>query len=448
MNMNPDKGYRSDYLYLPKAHITNTHGIKQSLTFPMENRDDVVAWAETKDHLRVPREYLSYENYRSLPFTIEDTTPKNFPAIDVSTTFDLRDSIQHLSKTGMINKGSGVLSLSCGKGKTVISLHAWAAMGTPALVVVPTKDLAYQWKLRIIQHTDVSEEEIGWVQGPVDTWVWEGKPIAIAIIHSLSNSADSIPEEMRRHFGVVIYDEVHRLGAPYFNRSAAFGYGVRWGLSATPFRKDGLDALYRYHTGDVLYQNLEQENIPEVFFYQTGVAPTSAEMSTLLDRYGDLSLPKLYTWLGENKARNSLIKRVVGEANKDGRVSLVLSERVEHLKGLHEAFPESSGIIYGAVKGEDRPGILADNPIVFAITQLARDGLDRSDLDTVVITMPFTDRGRFEQIIGRGQRTEKPVVIVFEDELIGPCKSMCSKLKRHLTKLKYPFYTASEEDGS
>ncbi|MEC8306415.1 MAG: DEAD/DEAH box helicase family protein [Chlamydiota bacterium] len=444
--MNPDQGYRADYLFLPKAHIQNIEGIKASLTFPMEGRDDIVAWQDCEHHLRVPREFIDYDRYRTLPFGIKDVTPDQFPAINVGTTYDLRDSVQEIGKRSLVDNGSGVLSLSCGKGKTVISLHAWAEMGTPALVVVPTKDLAYQWKIRIVEHTDVREHEIGWVQGPVDTWQWKDKPIAIAIVHSLANSADDIPEEFRKHFGVVIYDEVHRLGAPYFNKAAAVGYGVRWGLSATPFRKDGLDSLYKYHTGNLLYQNLEHENIPEVFFYQTGVTASDQEMRALQDRYGDISLPRLYTWLGENEKRNKLIRRVVSESVEDGRVSLVLSERVSHLKDLHEHFPEDSGVIYGAVKGEDRPGILANNQVVFAITQLARDGLDRSDLNTVMITMPFTDKGRFEQIIGRSQRSEKPIVIIFEDAGIGPCKSMCNKLRRHLSQLKYPYFITTEDD--
>tara|TARA_B100000131_G_scaffold234182_1_gene226096 strand:+ start:825 stop:2162 length:1338 start_codon:yes stop_codon:yes gene_type:complete len=445
MDMDPGKGYRADYLWLPLKHMKNVEGVKSSLTFPLSDRtNQVVAWEIDGEHLKVPREYISYEGYDDLPFEVVDTTPANFPAINVKTTYNLRNQVQTLSKNNLVNKGSGVLSLSCGKGKTVISLHAWAEMGTPALIVVPTKDLAYQWKIRILEHTDIREDEIGWVQGPADTWDWEDKPIAIAIIHSLSNGIENVPKGMRQHFGVVIYDEVHRLGAPYFNKAASIGYGVRWGLSATPFRKDGLDALYRYHTGEVLYKNLEQENIPEVFFYQTGVSLTQEEEATLRDRSGDISLPRLYTWLGENKARNKLIEEVIGGAKDDGRISLVLSERVNHLKGLHDTFDEESGLIYGGTKGEDRPEILNNHPIVLAITQLARDGLDRSDLDTVIITMPFTDRGRFEQIIGRSQRVEKPVVIIFEDELIAPCRNMCGRLRSHLTELKYPFGVVKE----
>ena len=434
----PNRGYRHDYLWLPTRFIHNLQGVKQSLSFqPQEGASEIRAWREVGDHLLVPREFLSDDQIEDMPFIVEKVPEVSFPKINVGLTYPLRDSVQEGSKTALIGN-SGVLSLACGKGKTVIALHAWAEIGVPALVVVPTKDLAYQWRLRISEHTDIQEDEIGWIQGPVDKWDWKDRPIAIAIVHSLANAAEHWPEDMREHFGVVIYDEVHRLGAPYFNRTAAFGHGLRWGLSATPFRKDGLDALYRYHTGDVLYQNLEHENIPEVFFQRTGISLSEDDRRQLTDRTGEINISRLYTWLGENQERNELIKSVLSQACKDGRVSLVLSERVDHLKYLHGEFLENSGLIYGKVKGEQRPNILKDHQIVFAIAQLARDGLDRADLDTVVLTMPFTDRGRFEQIIGRSQRTENPIIVIFEDS-IGPCRGMCSRLRTHLTQLRYPF---------
>tara|TARA_Y100001973_G_scaffold106807_1_gene188092 strand:- start:31797 stop:33143 length:1347 start_codon:yes stop_codon:yes gene_type:complete len=434
----PDKGYRSDQLWLPLKHINNLAGVKQSLTFQMDAQPDIHAWSLTESHICVPREYIPYEKYSEMPFEIENVTPHTFPEIVVKPTFTLRDEIQEIGKSHLVNRGSGILSLSCGKGKTVISLHAWTEIGTPALIVVPTQDLAHQWISRIVEHTDIRREEVGWIQG--NKWDWD-KPIAVALIQTLASRSDEIPEEMRNHFGVVIYDEVHRLGAPYFNRTASLGQGIRWGLSATPFRKDGLDALYRYHTGDILYQNLEQEVIPEVFFKKTGVALTAEDADKLKDRSGEINMPRLYTWLGEHEDRNKKIISMLEMAKSDGRVVLALSERVEHLKYLHSKF-DDAGIIYGAVKGEDRPNILQDNDMVFAITQLARDGLDRKELDTVVITMPFTDRGRFEQIIGRSQRAKetKPVVIIFEDERIPGCKAMCQKLRAHLTDLKYPYY--------
>jgi superfamily II DNA or RNA helicase len=161
------------------------------------------------------------------------------------------------------------------------------------------------------------------------------------------------------------------------------------------------------------------------------------EEKRVTDRYGDINIPKLFTFLTKHKKRNEIIKFIIDESIEDGRVSLFLSERVEHVKEFHKKY-KNSGIIHGSIKGEKRQDMLNNFPTVFAIAQLARDGLDRKDLDTVLITCPMTDKGRFEQIIGRAQRVENPIIIIFEDN-IEIVRKMCSKLKSHLRSLKYPF---------
>jgi superfamily II DNA or RNA helicase len=435
--MDRDTGYRSDFLYIPRSRVGvfMEGALKRSLTFDLEGRQPVEAWKIVGDHLRIPRERLLPSEVLHLPFEIVETSPKSYPTVPVSLTYTLRDSIQEESRKALVGS-SGVLSLSCGKGKTVVALHAWAAAAVPALIVVPTKDLAWQWKTRIAEHTSVDEEDVGWLSGKPEEWDWK-KPISIATVHAVARAAENIAEEIRRHWGVVIFDEVHRLGAPYFNRAAAVSYGMRWGLSATPLRKDGLDVLYQSHIGPVIYENLTQENIPRVYFVQTGVSDQEIPPGQLTDRSGDLNIPKLYTWLSEHDKRNQLVRWLVRRTAEKGRVNLVLTERVNHVQLLHNAFP-GAGVIHGKVKGEERESALKDHQTVFAITQLARDGLDRPDLNTVTITLPFTDRGRFEQIIGRAQRSKNPAVIILEDD-IDVCRKMCRRLKTHLRDLGYPF---------
>lgn len=444
MRKEKDLGYRYDYLYIPKSKLVGLteKTLKRSLTFEKPDGTPLRAWGEDATHLKVPREHFAPIELFYMPWEVEDLSPPTFPKVEVSLTYDLRDAVQHTSKDALVNKGNGVLSLSCGKGKTVISLHAWAALGVPAVVVVPTKDLAYQWKTRIEEHTSVREEDIGWLSGHPDTWDWQ-KPICISTIHALAAAADDVPDYMRKHWGVIIFDEVHRLGAPYFNRAASVCVGRRWGLSATPFRKDGMDSLYQSHIGGLLFQNLQHDSIPTIKFVQTGVNISNVNPRTLTDYSGEINIPKLYTWLSKHEKRNQIIRRVLTETLDSGRVCLALSERVDHVKELHQHFPEDSGVIHGRVKGEARESVLKDNKIILAITQLARDGLDRSDLNTVLITMPFTDRGRFEQIIGRAQRSSDPFIFILEDD-IEVCRRMCQRLRSHLRSLKYPFGTTEE----
>jgi len=428
------KAYYGTHLSLPKSYIKGIEFLKRSLEFHY-NDTQIKAWKEDDSYLIVPREFLSVDEYKELPFPVENTNPTDYPELNVQLTYSLRDIIQEKACEALLG-GSGLLVLSCGKGKTVVSLHAWAKYKVPALVIVPKLDLAYQWKTRITEHTDITEDEIGWIQGAPDTWKWKNTPIAIAVLKTTALYPEGFTEEFKQHFGIAIYDEVHRLGAPYFNASAGICRGLRWGLSATPFRTDGLDQIYRYHLGPILYANTTQENIPMVYFLQSSTSiPLSEEKKVNLK--GELHFAKLVTWLSEQQHRNNVIISCIREAMAKGRTLLVLSDRVEHLKYLQAQIPES-GILHGAVKGEDRENILQDNRLVFASTKIAKEGLDKKTLDTVFITTPVGDESTFIQIMGRAQRGREPMVIIVEDE-IDMCNAMCNKLRRVLRKVDYPF---------
>tara|TARA_Y100000310_G_scaffold314930_1_gene364854 strand:- start:153 stop:1493 length:1341 start_codon:yes stop_codon:yes gene_type:complete len=441
--MRTDRGYRRNFLWLPKSRIKNMKGMKAALSFDREGEAPIYAWEENSTHLMVPREFVPMSGYPELGFDIEDQVSWDFPRVDFNTTSTLRDAVQTLAFTGLVDGGSGLLVLSCGKGKTVIALHGAAALGMPAMVIVNTMDLAHQWKSRILEHTSIPEEDIGWIQGK--KWDWEGKTICIAMIQTLCSKADEIPDELPRHYGTAIYDEVHILGAPWFNQTAGMFHGVRWGLSATWERSDGLEELYRYHLGEILYENLDHDVIPRIFFMKTGVELPAkmGEMRQLRDMTGELSIPKIHTWLSKHEGRNKLISDNIDMALSEGRKPLILGERVDQIREFHAAFP-GSGLIYSKVKGSDRESQLQDHNLVFAIAGLAKQGLDRKDLDTLMILLPFTDEGRFRQMMGRIQRAYcdklPPFVIIFEDENIPTHVAMCRKLRRHLSALKYPFH--------
>jgi superfamily II DNA or RNA helicase len=311
------------------------------------------------------------------------------------------------------------------------------------LVVVHTQELMNQWVERIEEHTTLRANQIGVFRGKTADW---RKPVCIAMIQTLAAriQAEELPEGFPNHFGVVIYDEVHHLGAPYFNTAASMGKGLRWGLSATPDRDDGLDELYQYHIGPVLYENLEQDVIPQVFFVWTGVHVPAEVWPTLKDRTGEINIPKLLTWLSKHDLRNVKIIETINAAMAEGRTILALSSRVKHVDELADVYGDRASKIHGTVTDKNRQGALTSHDLVFASTQIAKEGLDRKDLDTVMLTLPITKEGMFRQILGRIQRQhaekQTPVMVVFEDERIPISVSMCNKLRRHLNNLQYPYF--------
>lgn len=448
--VSPDEGYRKDWLWLPLRKIQNVRGIQNSLTFWTPEKRQINAWSIEGNHLVVPREFIPFEKWGELPFQIIDDNDFQFPVLEgVQMLSELRGPIQATSALVMGDRGSGVLSLACGMGKTVVFLHSWVQKATPALVVVNTVDLEEQWRARILEHTNLSEDDIGQIRGPVMDWE---KPITIASIQTLAARIDDaeFPEEMRNHFGVVGYDEVHHLGAPEFNTTAALGKGIRWGLSATPSRRDGTDLLYQYHLGPILYQNYEQDVIPETWFVRTGVRLGEQGFLEVRDRHGNINLSKLMSWLAKHKERNERIAEWIDRMLVENRYILFLSPRVEHLEGMAEQYKELGdkvGVIHGEKIGEDRAQVLNNCQVIFATLQLAKEGLDRKELDSLVIPLPFTDEGMFRQVYGRIQRPmagKEPVVLIFEDEFIKPIHEMCKKMRHLLGRLQYPFDIARD----
>jgi superfamily II DNA or RNA helicase len=442
--ISPDKGYRTGRsLWIPKSGMNNQTLLRNSLTFPLEQQAPIHAYEETDNHIIVPREFIPFEQWGTQRFDIEDRSPTSFPKVRVRCTAKPRDAVQATAMTSLLESGSGVLALACGKGKTVVSLMAWAKLGVPALVIVHTKELMAQWVERILEFTDLKKKDIGIYQGKKEDWQ---KPICIAMLKTLAirAQAEELPVGFDSHFGVAIYDEVHHLGAPFFNVTASVGQGLRWGLSATHERDDGLDALYKYHIGEVVYENLEHDIIPETYFMQTGIHVPPDVWPKLKDRTGEVNIPKLMTWLSKHEQRNASIINVLDELRSDDRTILALSSRVDQLDELDEVYGDVSGKIHGKVSDKKRAGVLNSYPLVFATTQIAKEGLDRKEIDTVALLLPQTKEGMFRQVMGRGQRAlagkKKTVIIVFEDEKIPICVHMCRKLRSILTKLQYPFF--------
>jgi len=325
---------------------------------------------------------------------------------------------------------------------TCVSLHAWASARVPALVVLNQLDLMYQWKEEILLHTDITEEEIGWVQG--DRMEWE-KPITLASIATLAKRMKQgrLPPGMTEHFGVAIYDECHILGAPTFNTTAAFTSGNRWGLSATHERSDGKDPLYKAHLGPVLYQNLEQDLEPACYFIYTNTRVPKKKMTWIRAGGDTVNFARLCTYLAGVDARNDLICAYIDQALGEGRKILFLTRLVDHIELLYARYKERAGRLHAGVKARHRQSELHDHDIVFATPNIARQALNRKELDTVMLGLPVQDRGWAQQILGRMLRVlpgkKQPVLVAFEDQLVHTCLKQCARLRSHLTAFGYNY---------
>lgn len=346
----PNKGYLDSWLWVPKQFV-NVEGVKSALSFEIpdaysENKVQYLfLYEETDYHLLVPR---ALWDIRTLPFPVLDCRPTHYSRTGVRSKIKLdhkkkRDGFGRsaLVSTGRVtqkesvealqNAQGGILQLACGLGKTVVFLHFIAQLQVPALIVVDTSTLLSQWEQEINDHLDVPGG-IGIIKG--DKMDWQ-KNVVIATYQTLAARADQFPEEARRWFGVIGWDEGHHIGAPTFAKSAALFYGRRYALTATPKRDDGCHVIYNFHIGDVLYRDLTQELKPRVVFRWTGLhLDETMPYADVRDIRGELHLSKLAVFYARWEERTSLLMQDIRNAVTSGRKVLVLSNSVDEAVNL------------------------------------------------------------------------------------------------------------------
>jgi superfamily II DNA or RNA helicase len=447
----PDKGYFGRQLWLPKKHI-NTRSVKSGLEFPiMDDRgmSYMQLWCEDQDHIIVPREFITRDHYKDLPFPIVSVQPLSYPQVEFKSNIVLdfkepNKTTQRDAFADMETAQCGILNLSCGAGKTALALHYIAKKKVPALVIVNNTTLIDQWQDRIQEFLHVPGG-VGTIQGPPETWDWQGRGICVAMIHSLALRSAEVPLEMARYFGLVIYDEVHHLSAPLFSQTAPLFFGERHGLTATNNREDGLEVIYQYHVGEAYHCNLMQDMRPRIYFQQCPVSIDTrdpAVIKEVYDKAGKLNIPKLRNYLGSLPEVNDFIAEKLRAPIAMGRKILVLSHSVGQLRNLNEMF-EDAGLCTGKENPKKRLETLRTKQLSFGTLQLVREALDESTLDTLFFVTPFgsqeiADGGlnTLQQGMGRIQRFREgkktPVVVILDHIYIPKMHRMCSKMKRLL----------------
>lgn len=442
----PDTGYLNHNLLLPRRYV-NEHAIRTALTFQMDTEEDVIddvtgervgrrkrvleLWDCTRHHLVVPREFINPQDIHKFRFPIVDERPTNFERVHIGHAIEFREG-QELAFQAMLRNHSGTLNLACGKGKTVMALRFAAELGVPTLIVVNTTALMEQWRDNIESLLHV--ESIGTIQGQVSDW--RNHAIVLATIHTLSARAEYHTPEFRNRFGLAIYDEGHHMSAPVFCLGADVCAGRRLSLTATPDRTDGLEAIYQYHLGRVIYSDLEQELEPRTVFHRLKWRIPQQDYHLTLDRAGEPNVGKRRAYIGQVRWRNQLALDLIDQDLAEGRQILVLSHSVPHLETLHgmARHLRQRGLIIGDTDQTERMPELRDKNPIFATFHLAREGLDKPELDTLYVLTPFSNKNDLQQAWGRTLRVfdgkREPLVRVFEDEDISANAKACRAMRK------------------
>lgn len=369
--------------------------LKQTLTVtPETNTDYAVAesykvYQISKNFIMIPR------NFR----TCDHTVLRNGVSIGLEFSGTLKTETCQIEAveavvSGLRSKGSGILSLPTGYGKTTVALYVLSKIAQKTLIVVHKEFLMTQWVERIRQF--LPGARVGKIQGSVIDV--DNKDIVIGMLQSLSK------KEYDKHtfsdFGMTIIDETHHVCARSFSRLFS-RVNTRYllGLSATLERKDGLTYVLHWFLGQTLFK-VERRAQKQVCVDKVEFKHALFVTPFPLNRARKPSLPEAITKITRLPERNEYIMLLIAKLLTENRKILVLTDRRQHCITMLESSRNqlySSGLYIGGLKPEElKESEQAD--VIFATYSLAHEGLDIPTLDTLIMASPKSD---IVQSVGR-----------------------------------------------
>ena len=318
---------------------------------------------------------------------------------------------QERALIAMLRHERGVLTAPPGSGKTVIGCALITKRKLPALVLVHRSSLCGQWKEKLSEFASLPGGEIGMIAGQ-DKRV-KGK-IDVAMMQTIGKMKK--PESFLARYGQIIIDECHHIPARVFEavvkKSPAMYIS---GLTATPYRKDGLQPIIYMQCGPVRHKIAEKSAV----FESKRVIARASRFKLPEEEGPHPPLHKVWDGLVKDEQRRKLIAGDLTGCLDEGRIPLLISDRKEHLQLLKTAVSGESGsgshifVLHGGLSKTKRSQALKSirrrlerkQPVCLLATgSLIGEGFDLPALDTLFLAMPIAFSGRLVQYAGRLHR--------------------------------------------
>ena len=371
---------------------------------------------ETMDQLLLPRglrqQASAIVGEAGSRLDITDT----YPATDI-VDYELRANLrveQQAAADALAVEDLGVLVGPPGSGKTVVACALIARHRVPTLVIVDRQPLVEQWRERLATHVGLGKKQLG----HVSTNRRASGIVDLAMAQSLAGRDDL--EGVTERYGFVIVDECHHVPAITFERAVRQIPAKRWlGLTATPYRRDGLQAMMAMYCGPIRHrmpeplgaQLLQRELVLHETMHTSGPGEHIQETFRML--VGD-------------SARTSSICDDIAAAAAQGRNSLVLTRWTEHLESIVEELVRRglAPLVLRGGMGKKARKVVIDqlaqpalaSAVLVATASLLGEGFDCPALDTVFLVFPIKFKGSIVQYVGRILRptTGKTRVVVHD----------------------------------
>ena len=368
---------------------------------------ELVIKIENKFGMGEPRYIYPYilENTNiQLPFAYAATEIKikrpnrdTFPSIDVKFEGTLRpeqkivrkEAIKCLSDTGSI-----MVCCPPGWGKTAAAINLSSSIKFKSLIIVNKIVLIKQWKESILKFCPTAK---------VQTLTAKSKKTEVDFYIINAQNTEKMGKTFFSDIGTCIVDEAHMIMAETLSKSLQYVY-PRYliGLTATPYRPDGLDGLLNFYFGkNKIIRKLYREHT--VYKVSTGFKPPVEKTIQ-----GRVNWGSILDSQANNEDRNNLIIQII-QHYKD-RNFLVLVKRTEQGKFLLNRLSELGESVTDLIGSKQE--FNSEARILIGTCQKVGVGFDHSKLDTLMLATDLEEY--FIQYLGRIFRTKDNTPIVFD----------------------------------
>ena len=411
----------------------------QAMRFSTQGIPRIISCCRIEEgYLRLPRGCLddlsTLLEAQDCELVIEDKRTTGTEVKDLAFQGTLKKE-QQKAVTVMQKSSVGVLHAPTAFGKTVTALALVAERKVNTLVLVHSRQLIDQWKERAVAFLNV--EKIGTIAGG------RKKPSGIfdiATYQSLISRGDNKINPLVYDYGHIIIDECHHLSAPRYEllvNEVRSRYVL--GITATPYRQDGHQAIIHMQAGPVRYKAKEKRSdyVRRVFFKDSGLTlPTE-----WLERKPHIS--EVYQWLARHEERNQIIVQDALNAVGAGRYPIILTERKEHAICLHQLLSDqipSTEVLHGGMREKTRKEVLqritdssSPSPLI-ATGKYLGEGFDLPKLDTLFLALPVSWKGTLAQYAGRIHREHQGKTEVLIYDYTDSAIPMLARMKQRREK--------------
>lgn len=397
---------------------------KQSMRLSTASTPRVITCAEEMEqHVALPRgcldELIALLNEHGVGVVLNDQRNEGD-----RTEFRFHgclSALQEQAVGALLEHDIGIFVAPPGMGKTVVGTYLLAQRGRNTLVLVHRKPLLDQWIAQLSNFLRVDPKEIGQVGGG------KHKPtgrLDVAMMQSLVRKG--AVNDLVANYGHIIVDECHHLPAVSFERVLA-EVKARYvtGLTATPYRRDGHQAIIHMQCGPIRYAVKPKTPDAQSPFRHRLICRGTHFRSDSLDRGSSIS--DVYTALAANEERNQIILDDVVRSIQAGRSPILLTERRDHLEYFNmrlRPFVRHLILLHGGMSTREVREVTArldaipegTERLILATGRYVGEGFDDARLDTLFLALPIAWKGTLVQYAGRLHRfhPRKPDVCIFD----------------------------------